>query len=446
MSTTKINATIRQCCLDLMKAETSRDYERALKISNKLIRQFQKETYAYKCKLVSLIQLGKITEAYDFLKKTSPEQLGDVAFEKAYVYYRRNENEQAEKELVAANQKDPGVIELKAQLAYRLERYDEARNLLRELLRSYNDDFDELRRANLIAMEVHLQSMGTACEPQTDLETFEQIYNVACHQIEIENYNEAIKLLDKALKVCQETLAEDEVPEDEIDEELATILVQKAFALQKLGRQDEALKIYGEVNAKNPSDVNARATLLNNIQSTREEPNISDVRKKLKAAMKFDKTKLSKRQQRTLASNQELIKVIAKLRGRRNKKTKQLAEDTEIVTGKLKTRKRKRKIILPKCYDPDVAPDPERWLPKQERSGYKKKLNKKFKDQHVGRGTQGAAAGAASDKIDYSKASPAPPHKSPATPASPAPAEGPRQKGPAGKPKTSKKKGGKNRF
>jgi signal recognition particle subunit SRP72 len=444
MAAAKNNATIRQCCVDLVKAETSRDYERALKIANKMIRQYQKETYAYKCKLVSLIQLGLINEAFDFLKKTPAEQMGDVAFEKAYVYYRRNENEQAEKELALANQIDPGVIELKAQLAYRQERFEEARNLLRELLRTYNDDDDELRRANLIAMEVHLQSMGIACEPQTDLVTFEQIYNVACHQIELENYNEAIKLLDKAQKVCRETLVEDEAPEDEIDEELATILVQKAFALQKLGRDDEALKIYVEVNAKNPSDVNARASLLNNIQSTRSEPNISDVRKKLKAALKLDKTKLSKRQQRTLLSNQEIIKDIAKLRGRRNKKTKQVAEHTEIVTSKLKTRKRKRKIILPKCYDPDVPPDPERWLPKQERSGYKKKLNKKFKDRDVGRGTQGAAAGA-SDKMDYSKASPAPPHKSPATPTSPAQAEGPRQKGPAGKPK-NKKKGGKNRF
>lgn len=69
-----------------------------------------------------------------------------------------------------------------------------------------------------------------------------------------------------------------------------------------------------------PSDVNARATLLNNIPSCRTEPNISDVRKKLKAALKLDKTKLSKRQQLTLASNQELIKTIAKLRVRRHKK------------------------------------------------------------------------------------------------------------------------------
>ena len=51
-------------------------------------------------------------------------------------------------------------------------------------------------------------------------------------------------------------------------------------------------------------------------------------------------------------------------------------------------------------YDPDVPPDPERWLPKQERTAYKKKLNKKYKDRDVGRGTQGTAGGgAATDKM-----------------------------------------------
>lgn len=56
--------------------------------------------------------------------------------------------------------------------------------------------------------------------------------------------------------------------------------------------------------------------------------------------------------------------------------------------------KRKRKIILPKNFDPKVPPDPERWLPKQERSAYKKKLNKKHRDRDIGRGTQGAVSSA----------------------------------------------------
>lgn len=64
----------------------------------------------------------------------------------------------------------------------------------------------------------------------------------------------------------------------------------------------------------------------------------------------------------------------------------------EIITGKKRAHKRKRKVILPKNFDPKVPPDPERWLPKQERTAYRKKLNKKHRDRDIGRGTQGAVS------------------------------------------------------
>lgn len=102
------------------------------------------------------------------------------------------------------------------------------------------------------------------------------------------------------------------------------------------------------------------------------------------------------------------------------------------VAKKMPKHKRKRKVILPKNYDPNVQPDPERWLPKAERSGYKKKVNKKYKDDDVGRGTQGAANDEMAEKMDYSKDNAGQNvQKSPAY-ASPK-AEGPRQKGPHGK-------------
>lgn len=37
-----------------------------------------------------------------------------------------------------------------------------------------------------------------------------------------------------------------------------------------------------------------------------------------------------------------------------------------------KKTKKKRKRKLPKNYNPDVDPDPERWLPKRERQGYRR--------------------------------------------------------------------------
>lgn len=56
-----------------------------------------------------------------------------------------------------------------------------------------------------------------------------------------------------------------------------------------------------------------------------------------------------------------------------------------------KKRKKKRKIILPKSFNPEVAPNPERWLPRHERTGYRKKKDRRSKETGIGKGTQGAS-------------------------------------------------------
>lgn len=56
-----------------------------------------------------------------------------------------------------------------------------------------------------------------------------------------------------------------------------------------------------------------------------------------------------------------------------------------------KRRKRRKKIRYPKGFDPanpGPPPDPERWLPKRERTEFKKKMRKK--DKHLLRGPQGS--------------------------------------------------------
>lgn len=76
------------------------------------------------------------------------------------------------------------------------------------------------------------------------------------------------------------------------------------------------------------------------------------------------------------------------------KYTKSKAKDDK-ATGdnvdlvKKKKHKRKRKIILPKNYDPNVPIDAERWLPLRERSYYKGRRKRKTQNA-VGKGTQGA--------------------------------------------------------
>lgn len=108
--------------------------------------------------------------------------------------------------------------------------------------------------------------------------------------------------------------------------------------------------------------------------------------------------------------------------------------------AKKKRKKRKRKGKLPKHYDPNIPPDPERWLPRHERSGFRKKRDRRNRDVAM-KGTQGAAAGA-SDLYDITKmpanAKPSPnPRHSPAVETS-----GPRQQQRKLQQK-KKKKGGK---
>lgn len=67
-----------------------------------------------------------------------------------------------------------------------------------------------------------------------------------------------------------------------------------------------------------------------------------------------------------------------------------------------KRRQKKRKGKLPKFYDENVKPDPERWLPKYERTGYRRKRDRRTKTEVI-KGSQGTSSGAA-DQYDMTKA------------------------------------------
>ncbi|XP_321122.5 signal recognition particle subunit SRP72 [Anopheles gambiae] len=66
-----------------------------------------------------------------------------------------------------------------------------------------------------------------------------------------------------------------------------------------------------------------------------------------------------------------------------------------------KQKRKKRKGKLPKNYIIGVLPDPERWLPRYERTGYRKKRDRRVKE--IIKGSQGTASGQA-DQFDMSKA------------------------------------------
>ena len=88
--------------------------------------------------------------------------------------------------------------------------------------------------------------------------------------------------------------------------------------------------------------------------------------------------------------------------------------DKAVAAAKPK-KKKKRKPHLPKSFDPNVAPDPERWLPLRERSYYRRGRKKGV--SATARGTQGTSAASASlmAQLDQSKPKASPSQEAQAT-------------------------------
>ncbi|XP_022654998.1 signal recognition particle subunit SRP72-like isoform X2 [Varroa destructor] len=97
--------------------------------------------------------------------------------------------------------------------------------------------------------------------------------------------------------------------------------------------------------------------------------------------------------------------------------------------------KKKKKTKLPKNYDPNIVPDPERWLPRWERSTFKKR-GRRAREAAIGKGSQGAVGNVA--ELDASNRPTAAVQQS----AQPSPGVGPRQQRPKAQQK-KKKIGGK---
>lgn len=67
----------------------------------------------------------------------------------------------------------------------------------------------------------------------------------------------------------------------------------------------------------------------------------------------------------------------------------------QAIDSKKKKKKGKCKSKMPAIIDPERHLDPERWLPKYERTGYRPKKQRSKGKVDVGKGTQGADSGAA---------------------------------------------------
>lgn len=123
---------------------------------------------AIHCKVVCLLQSSKFTEAIQFIERTKSNQL---TFERAYCEYRLNTPAKALKTIDASNEKPlpPKLKELRAQVLYRLERFEDCFDAYRDIIKNSNDDYEDERAANLSAVAANLAIEGSVSHRHTTI-------------------------------------------------------------------------------------------------------------------------------------------------------------------------------------------------------------------------------------------------------------------------------------
>lgn len=262
---------------------------------------------ALHCKVVCLVQLSKFEEAYKFIEKN---RLSSLAFEKAYCEYRLNKQVQALKTIddTGLQPLPPNLKELRTQVLYRLERYDECLDAYRDIIKNTSDDYEDERRTNLSAVAANLAVDKNKDVPEVPEDTYEQYFNSASILLNRQKYAEAERKLRTSEKLCREFLEEEGASEEEIIEEVDVIRVQLAYCLQQQGKIKEAATIYADCLRHKPKDAALVAVASNNSVVINKDQNVFDSKKKIRAALADAcEPKLTSRQKQVIALNNCLL-------------------------------------------------------------------------------------------------------------------------------------------
>ena len=201
--------------------------------------------------------------------------------------------------------------ELKAQILYRMDRFDESLDIYKDLVKNTQDDYDTERETNMSAVVACVSLEGSRANlPVLGEDSYELCYNSSIRLLGEGRTSEAETLLCKAETLCRKTLEEDGATEEEIEDELALIHVQLGYSIQLQGRPAEAQQLYHKVLKLKPSDAALVAIAANNSAAINGAQNVFDSRRKLKMTKsELDNvdTKLTSKQRKSLAINQCLF-------------------------------------------------------------------------------------------------------------------------------------------
>jgi len=257
----------------------------AINTCDKILKIAPEDGDAITCKVVALLQLSKYEEALKYINTLKGSSNFDL--ERAYCLYRLRDFQKSLDILKKLDHSLPQVLELEAQVYYRLDDYKKSSDNYKVLIDKHNQSSFEVKTNACAA----LVSGGLVKEGRDFIsenkilfsESFEFVYNAACLAIEDGDYNTAEKHLKTAEAMCREAITD----EDELQEELAPINTQLAYVYQVQNKTQQAIELYNTVlKGAKPSDESVLAVASNNLVAVKAEPvhDLFDAAKKLKNA------------------------------------------------------------------------------------------------------------------------------------------------------------------
>lgn len=242
-----------------------------------------------------------------------------IPFNKIYALYRLNKFQDALDLLNQQEKKDElPYQQLKSQILYRIGAYDQSAAIYKKIIDGAKEVNEEVftNYSAALLLEKKYDASIKATEGITEdgsskgsiENTYELAYNAACSAIGLNQLDKAKKYLDFAAKLCRESL--EGSTEEEIQDELTSILVQTAYVQQVKGLNEEAAKLYRQVIEQKPSDAVSLAVAGNNLISLEydDDTNVVEIEKKMKLATTSKvEGKLTTWQQRGINVNQTLL-------------------------------------------------------------------------------------------------------------------------------------------
>jgi len=287
---------------DLDENISNSQFKKAIRVCNKILAINNSDVDAFQCKVISLMQLGNYQEALDCFK-TFSSQIESMRFEYAYCLYSMKKYQEALKEIEKSS-KDNRILELEAQIYYKLENPQKTLSIYESLLTKpgYADSVEFI--TNLCATYIEANEIQKCQDFLTKNKSFlskayELAFNAACLSIIKQDYKAAETQLKLAKKVCSDSLKRDGYSEEEIKNEMTAIDVQLAYCQQITNNLESALEIYQTIVDYKIDDDSASLVALNNIASLRDNEKDSGV------SLESIKNLLSEPQERLLNGRQK---------------------------------------------------------------------------------------------------------------------------------------------